>query len=97
MSFECPNCHATLNVTMSEGRGQGGRRSGGGGGSVDIRELKSLLSQIEDAAMLGELDAESEEFFSRTKARLDEWGDRIQMSPKQMAWLRKLAAKAGVD
>ena len=47
--------------------------------------------------MLGELDAESEEFFSRTKARLDEWGDRIQMSPKQMAWLRKLAAKAGVD
>ncbi len=56
----------------------------------DVGDVGGLLDRIHD----DELETDFEiDFMRQTRERFKQYGDRIRMSDKQMACLRKIAAK----
>jgi len=97
MTFKCPHCDGELEI-VAGGRGGDSRpRSQPRRPSGPSNDIGDMLAQIEPAAMCGELDDDATAFFNKTKARYAQYGAHIQMSDKQMKFLRALATKAGVD
>lgn len=76
--MRCPRCNAELRLVVA-----GGGEASAAGGS----EIGELLAAIQDA----DLDPRAAVFVSETRERYNKYGDGIRMSPKQTAWLKKIA------
>ena len=98
-TFNCPKCSAPIAVFAEDKVPKRGP-SPVQPGNLN-QQVKALLQEIYDGVMMGTvLDSASEGFIEKTKNRLEDCEQRgweIRMSEKQMAYLRSLAKKAGVD
>jgi hypothetical protein len=88
----CPKCGSQLEIKLSFASGpksaqQQPQRSFGDKESVDTSRLRELLEAIDDDSLKGEAQG----FVQQTRERFKQYGDRIMLSAKQMAWLEKLA------
>ena len=84
----CPNCKSALEVKVvaatSIPGGNGQDRT-----KVDVNDVGDLIQSV-DVSQLNDYEAE---FIASTRERYAQYQDRIKMSPKQMAILRKIAAE----
>lgn len=87
--MNCPHCSKVIVVKLLKDSnvGQGQPEE------VDVSDVGELLALVNPAT----LDDKSMDFFNQTKERYEQYHDRIRMSPKQMAWLRKLANPETVE
>jgi hypothetical protein len=83
----CPHCSNQLQLDSRLTFASGPKSSAPNGGSGDVGEL--LASINEDV-----LESAAAKFVRETRERLEQYGDRIRMSDKQMDWLRKIATGA---
>ena len=87
--FQCPHCRAALTVEVATSRPNPKPvASPPLAFSDDIGELLNLID-------MDSLDAKSADFVATTRERFAKWKDKILMTERQLAWLRKLAAGAG--
>jgi len=78
--MKCPNCSIELSIIATGAKNESSETAG----------LGELLAKIHD----DELETEFEiEFIKQTRERFAQYADRTRMSERQMACLRKIAAK----
>ncbi len=80
--LKCPNCSQELELSATKAPAM--QSSDGSTASHDVDELLGMIN-------VTELNEAESKFVSDVSIRLAQYGERIRMSDKQMAWLRKLA------
>ncbi len=92
MGLRCPKCNVDLEVRLTAAppmqADQAQREANG-----DTGDLESLLDSIDD----GSLSGDAVGFVEQTRERFKKYKDRTRMSPKQMAWLRRIASGEGSE
>lgn len=83
----CPSCKNQLEVKLTFASGP--KNSSSQRESVDSSDVGDLLDSVD----MGNLNDFEREFIEQTKERFAKYKDNIRMSDKQMAVLRKIAAK----
>jgi hypothetical protein len=87
----CPKCRCQLEVKLID---VSGPRSLPEPEEADLSGLEEMLETIN----VDNLDPRALDFVIKTRERFEKWGKTIRMSPKQMKWLRSIAAgKANKD
>lgn len=83
----CPKCGSQLELKFASGP----RVSQSQGERVfsDTRDVGDLL----EAVNMENLDGAELDFIEKTKERFAKYKDRIMLSDKQLAWLKKIAEK----
>jgi hypothetical protein len=81
----CPKCGSQLEVKLIFASGP--RSSPEPVEPFNIAELHDLLEGID----ADNLEPRAMNFVTETRERLEKYGERIKISPKQMAWLRSIA------
>lgn len=85
MALKCPKCSTVLEVRLTAAppmQADSARSETRPDSSVE-----ELLNAIDD----DNLEEGERKFVTETRERLAQYGSRIRMSEKQMAWLRRIA------
>ena len=78
--MKCPHCNNTIEVRLSKGIPETPANDG-------PDDLETMLACINEE----DLDEPSAKFVRETRERFEQYGDRTRISPKQLAWLKRLA------
>ncbi len=86
--MKCPHCAKNIDVRFVKAPDD---LQPGNGAQVPSAEVSGDLGEILGAIDDGSLKGQAVEFVKDMRERFGKYQDRTKVSPKQIAWLRKLA------
>lgn len=91
--MKCPHCQKTVLLVKDTSNCYEPEYATDDNGRVNNFEgtgdTGELLERIDDDSLTGA----AVDFVATTRARYEQYGDRIKLSPKQVSWLRRLAGQ----